>query len=59
MIKLLTRAKEDAKYLGQIINSHGVPTTDISYMNFGELMNVITKEGSLTRIAKIRLFHID
>ena len=27
-------------------------------MNFGELMNVITKEGTLTRIAKIRLFHI-
>ena len=27
-------------------------------MNFGELLNVITKKGTLIRIAKIRLFHI-
>ena len=56
--KLEIIAKEDAKYLGQIINCIGVPITDVSFMNFCELLNVTTKEGTLTRIAKIRLFHI-
>lgn len=51
-------SKSSAKYLGQIINYSGVPTTNISNVNFGELLKIIIKQGQLTRIAKIRLFHI-
>ena len=46
-------AKDEAKYLGQIINNEGIPTTDINKIQFGRLMNIISKSGELTKIAKI------
>ena len=49
-------AKNKAKYLGQIINSFGIPTDNISRVQFGELIQLI-KKIKLTKIAKIRLFH--
>ena len=49
---------EETKYLGQIINSQGIPTTNIKNIHFGSLINSISKEGQLTRIAKIRIFQI-
>ena len=51
-------AKDEAKYLGQIINSEGIPTSDINKIQFGRLMNIISKYGELTKIAKIRIFLI-
>ena len=47
-----------AKYLGQFINEKGIPTTGLNKVSFGRLINIIKKTGELTRIAKIRLFHI-
>jgi len=51
-------SQSSAKYLGQIINQNGIPTTGINKVNFGRFLNIISKTGNLTRIAKIRLFHI-
>ena len=51
-------AMDNARYLGQIINYEGLPTSNINTINFGPLINIIRKEGSLTRIAKIRIFHV-
>ena len=42
-------AKEEAKYLGQIINSEGIPTSDVNKIQFGRLMNIISKYGELTK----------
>ena len=51
-------AMDNARYLGQIINYEGLPTSNINTINFGPLINIIRKEVSLTRIAKIRIFHV-
>ena len=51
------QSQNSAKYLGQIINHNGIPTTSINKVNFGKFLNIISKIGNLTRIAKIRLFH--
>ena len=52
------KSQSSAKYLGQIINQNGIPTTGINKVNFGRFLNIISRTGNLTRIAKIRLFHI-
>ena len=49
-------SQSSAKYLGQIINQNGI--TGINKVNFGRFLNIISKTGNLTRIAKIRLFHL-
>ena len=51
-------SKNVVKYLGQFINEKGIPTTGLNKVSFGRLINIIKKTGELTRIAKIRLFHI-
>ena len=53
---IIITAKNEAKYLGQFINSEGIPTSDINKIQFGRLMKIISKVGELTRIAKIRIF---
>ena len=45
--------KDEAKYLVQIINSEGVPKSDINKIQLGKLMNIISKLGEPTKIAKI------
>ena len=35
-----------------------MPSSRLNKVNFGQLINIIKKTGELTRIAKIRLFHI-
>ena len=52
------KSKNVAKYLGQFINEKGILTTSLNKVNLGRLINIIKKSGELTRIAKIRLFHI-
>ena len=52
------KSQSSAKYLGQIINQNGIPTTGINKVNFGRFLNIISRTGNLTRMAKIRLFHI-
>ena len=56
--KLVILPTEETKYLGQIINSQGIATTNIKNINFGPLINAINRQGQLTRIAKIRIFQI-
>ena len=45
-----------AKYLGQVINEEGVPINNVKSISFGYISSVIRKDGSLTKIAKIRIF---
>ena len=49
-------AKKQAKYLGQMINEEGIPTQDTKNISFGYIASIIRRDGSLTKIAKIRIF---
>ena len=53
---IIITAKKHAKYLGQIINEEGIPTKDTKNISFGYIASVIKRDGSLTKIAKIRIF---
>ena len=49
---------KSAKYLGQIINEHGVPTKNITEVNFGHIKSILIKQGDLTKTSKIRIFQV-
>ena len=49
---------KSAKYLGQIINEYGVPTNNITEVNFGHIKSILTKQGDLTKTSKIRIFQV-
>ena len=51
-------AKGQAKYLGQIINEKGIPTNNIKRIDFGNLTNIIIRNGELTKTAKLKIFQI-
>ena len=51
-------AEEESKYLAKIINNIGIPTANINNIHFGPLLNLVCKEGQLTRIAKLKIFQI-
>ena len=53
--KIITSIKK-AKYLGQVINDEGIPINGIKNINFGYITGVLKKDGSLTKIAKNRIF---
>ena len=52
----IIQSKKQAKYLGQIINENGIPTNNIKSINFGNIIELLSKCGELTKVAKIRIF---
>ena len=46
------KAKEEAKYLGQIINNEGIPTEEINTVQFVRSMNILSRTGELTKMQK-------
>ena len=56
--KININSIDEAKYLGQIINNNGIPDSKISNSQLGPLLNKISKVGTLTRTAKIKIFKI-
>ena len=47
-----------AKYLGQIIDSSGIPKIDINNKTFGKLIDILSKNNGLAIIARIKIFKI-
>ena len=44
------------KYLGQVINDQGIPNYVAKNIKFDYIAGVLKKNGSLTKISKIRIF---